>query len=305
MLCRRRPFLEVNLMSQKCTACPRECGENRFVSRGFCGCNNTIRLARAALHYWEEPCISGKNGSGAVFFSGCSLKCVYCQNFEISHNCYGKDIDDKRLCEIFDELINAGANNINLVNPTHYALRLADILKKNKPSVPVVYNTGGYEKVQTLKQLDGIVDIYLTDLKYYDSAVSLKYSEAQDYFEKVSAALKEMKRQQPDDIYDENGIMQKGVIIRLLILPGNISQTIKLLDWLADNFDNNTVISLMSQYTPCGNAAKYQTINRRISRREYKTVKDRLLSLGFENAYVQELSSSKEEYIPPFDLTGV
>ena len=292
-------------MSKKCTACPRECGADRSVSRGFCGCNDTFRLARAALHYWEEPCISGKNGSGTIFFSGCSLKCFYCQNYEISHNLFGKDISDRRLCEIFEELKNAGANNINLVNPTHYALKIADILKTSKPSIPVVYNTGGYEKVQTLKQLDGLVDIYLTDLKYYDSAVSLKYSEAADYFEKAFEALKEMKRQQPCDIYNENGIMQKGVIIRLLILPGNISQTIKLLDLIADNFSNDTVISLMSQYTPCGRAEEYPTINRRISKREYKTVKDRLLSLGFENAYIQELSSSKEEYIPPFDLTGV
>ncbi len=292
-------------MSKKCTACPRECGADRSVSRGFCGCNDTFRLARAALHYWEEPCISGKNGSGTIFFSGCSLKCVYCQNYEISHNLFGKDISDRRLCEIFEELKNAGANNINLVNPTHYALKIADILKTSKLSIPVVYNTGGYEKVQTLKQLDGLVDIYLTDLKYYDSAVSLKYSEAADYFEKAFEALKEMKRQQPCDIYNENGIMQKGVIIRLLILPGNISQTIKLLDLIADNFSNDTVISLMSQYTPCGRAEEYPTINRRISKREYKTVKDRLLSLGFENAYIQELSSSKEEYIPPFDLTGV
>lgn len=292
-------------MSKKCTACPRECGADRSVSRGFCGCNDTFRLARAALHYWEEPCISGKNGSGTIFFSGCSLKCVYCQNYEISHNLFGKDISDRRLCEIFVELKNAGANNINLVNPTHYALKIADILKTSKPSIPVVYNTGGYEKVQTLKQLDGLVDIYLTDLKYYDSAVSLKYSKAADYFEKAFEALKEMKRQQPCDIYNENGIMQKGVIIRLLILPGNISQTIKLLDLIADNFSNDTVISLMSQYTPCGRAEEYPTINRRISKREYKTVKDRLLSLGFENAYIQELSSSKEEYIPPFDLTGV
>ena len=288
-----------------CRLCPRECGVDRSAFRGFCGMGEAPRLARAALHQWEEPCISGKNGSGTIFFSGCSLKCVYCQNYEISHNLFGKDISDRRLCEIFEELKNAGANNINLVNPTHYALKIADILKTSKPSIPVVYNTGGYEKVQTLKQLDGLVDIYLTDLKYYDSAVSLKYSEAADYFEKAFEALKEMKRQQPCDIYNENGIMQKGVIIRLLILPGNISQTIKLLDLIADNFSNDTVISLMSQYTPCGRAEEYPTINRRISKREYKTVKDRLLSLGFENAYIQELSSSKEEYIPPFDLTGV
>lgn len=292
-------------MSDVCRACPRNCGIDRNENTGFCKVENTFRVARAALHYWEEPCISGENGSGTVFFSGCNLKCVYCQNYELSHGIFGKDITDERLLEIFSELINQGANNINLVNPTHYALRLAELLKNNKPPVPVVYNTGGYETADTIKELNGAIDIYLTDLKYFDSAVSQKYSSAANYFDYASAAILEMRRQIPEDIYDENGIMQKGLIIRNLILPGNVSQSIKVLDWIADNLPESTVISLMSQYTPCGEAEKYPQINRRISKREYDIAVNHLLSLGFENIYLQELSSAKEEYIPPFDLTGV
>ena len=292
-------------MSKNCLSCPRQCFADRENQKGFCGADNTFRLARAALHHWEEPCISGTNGSGTVFFSGCSLKCVYCQNYEISHNFYGKDITDGRLLEIFDELIEQGAHNINLVNPTHYADKIIKVLQKKKPPVPIVYNTGGYEKVDTLKKLEGIVDIYLTDLKYFDSKVALKYSKAEDYFDYASSALIEMKRQKPDDIFDDNGIMQKGVIVRNLILPGNISQSIKVLDFIADNLSNKTIVSLMSQYTPCAEAGDYPTINRRLTKREYNTVLNHLIGLGFENAYVQELSSAKEEYVPPFDLTGV
>lgn len=292
-------------MSNLCRACPRNCSADRENGVGYCRMSSTFRVARAALHYWEEPCISGEKGSGTVFFSGCNLKCVFCQNYDVSHGLFGKDITDERLVEIFDELIAQGANNINLVNPTHYAERLAVLLSEHKPSVPVVYNTGGYETVETIKLLEGKVDVYLTDLKYYDSAVSEKYSRAADYFEYASAALLEMRRQIPEDIFDENGIMQKGVIVRNLILPGNISQSIKVLDWLSDNLPNETIISLMSQYTPCGEAENYPPVNRRISKREYETVKRHLYSLDFENVYLQELSSAKEEYIPPFDLTGV
>ena len=292
-------------MSEICCACPRKCSVDRDKATGFCRTGNTFRVARAALHYWEEPCISGENGSGTVFFSGCSLKCVFCQNYELSHGLFGKDITDERLLEIFSELEEKGANNINLVNPTHYADRLAELLKNNKPSVPVVYNTGGYETVETIKRLDGIVDIYLTDLKYFDSSVSQKYSSAADYFEYASQALLEMRRQIPEDVYDENGIMQKGLIVRNLILPGNVSQSIKVLDWISENLPDYTVISLMSQYTPCGEAEKYPPVNRRISQREYDIVTNHLFSLDFENVYLQELSSAKEEYIPPFDLTGV
>ena len=292
-------------MSEKCFACPRQCGADRDNGAGFCQTGSTFRLARAALHHWEEPCISGTNGSGTIFFSGCNLKCVYCQNYEVSHNCFGKDITDERLVEIMRELVRQGAHNINLVNPSHYAKRLAEILKSNHFDVPIVYNTSGYDSVETLKKLDGAVDIYLTDLKYYDPAVSQRYSLAADYFEKAFAAVTEMKRQQPNDVFDCGGIMQKGVIIRNLILPGNISQSIKVLDAIADNFGKDTIVSLMSQYTPFGEAKNYPTINRRISKREYKTVRDHLYSLGFENIFIQELSSAKEEYIPPFDLTGV
>lgn len=292
-------------MSENCLSCPRQCSADRKTQKGFCGAGDIFRLARAALHHWEEPCISGTNGSGTVFFSGCSLKCVYCQNYEISHNFYGKDITGGRLLEIFDELIEQGAHNINLVNPTHYADKLIEVLQKEKPPVPIVYNTGGYEKVETLKKLEGLVDIYLTDLKYCDSKVALKYSKAEDYFDYASSALIEMKRQQPDDIFDDNGIMQKGVIVRNLILPGNISQSLKALDFIEANLSNNTIVSLMSQYTPCGKAEEYPTINRRLTKREYNTVLNHLIDLGFSNAYVQELSSAKEEYVPPFNLTGV
>lgn len=292
-------------MNNKCFDCPRECGIDRSESIGFCGVGNSFRIARAELHHWEEPCISGTRGSGTVFFSGCNLKCVYCQNFELSHNGLGKDVSDERLAEIFEELIQKGAHNINLVNPTHYAMKLGNLLKNKKPSVPVVYNTSGYEKVHTLKCIEGMADIYLTDLKYFDSTVSSKYSKADDYFIRASEAVYEMKRQQPENIFDDNGIMQKGVIIRNLIIPGNISQSLKVLDFIADTFGNETIVSLMSQYTPCGKSKDYPIINRRITKREYMTVLNHMDQLGFENAYVQELSSAKEEYIPPFDLTGV
>lgn len=287
-----------------CNQCPRKCGLDRDSISGICGVGATYKVARAALHYWEEPCISGEKGSGTVFFSGCSLKCVYCQNYSISHECYGKNISESRLIEIFRELENKGANNINLVNPTHYSVQLASTLSKYKPSIPVVYNTGGYDSIETLKMLDGLVDIYLTDLKYVSPSVSLKYSKAEDYFNVCSSAIREMKRQQSTDVF-ENGLMRKGLIIRHLVLPGNISQAMRALDWIADNLPQDTVISLMGQYMPCANAKNYPTINRRLSEREYNIVLDHAEKLGFQNVYIQELSSSNEEYVPDFDLSGV
>ncbi len=292
-------------MSNKCISCPRSCRTDRTASTGYCGVGNNFKIARAELHHWEEPCISGSNGSGTVFFSGCNLKCVYCQNYELSHQYFGKEISDQRLVEIFDELIEKGAHNINLVNPTHYADKLIEVLQNNKPAVPVVYNTSGYEKVETLQKLRGLVDIYLTDIKYIDSSVSLKYSGAGDYFAFAQNAVKEMRNQQPEDVFDDKGIMQKGVIFRNMILPGNISQSIKVIDFISESFSNEAIVSLMSQYTPCGEAEDFPTINRRISKREYDTVLNHLIDRDFENAFVQELSSAKEEYIPPFDLTGV
>lgn len=287
-----------------CNQCPRKCNIDRDLKTGICGVNSEYKIARAALHYWEEPCISGEKGSGTVFFSGCSLKCVFCQNSVISDGCFGKEISEERLIEIFKELEDSGADNINLVSPTQYALQLADTLSKYKPGIPVVYNTGGYDSVESLKALDGLIDIYLTDMKYVSPSVSKKYSRAENYFEVCSKAVLEMRRQQPEDIF-ENGLMKKGMIIRHLVLPGNISQGMKMLDWVDENLSNQTIISLMGQYMPCAKAADYPTINRKISKREYDTVILHAEKLGFENVYIQELDSSLQEYIPDFDLTGV
>ena len=237
-----------------CNQCPRKCSVDRSVAVGICGVGQNYKVARAALHYWEEPCISGKKGSGTVFFSGCPLKCVYCQNSSISDGCFGKEISEKRLIEIFKELEAQGANNINLVSPTHYAEQLSVTLSKYKPSIPVVYNTGGYDSVDTLKKLEGLVDVFLTDIKYVSPTVSKKYSRAENYFEVASKAVLEMRRQQPEDIFEE-GILKKGLIIRHLVLPGNISQGIKALEWINGNLSSNTIISLMGQYMPCARAS--------------------------------------------------
>lgn len=288
-----------------CNACPRQCGVDREKNVGVCGVSTTYKVARAALHYWEEPCISGTRGSGTVFFAGCSLKCVFCQNRQISRDCFGKEISEKRLIEIFRSLEEQGAHNINLVNPTHYTLQLAETLKKYKPSVPVVFNTGGYDKVETLEKMEGLADIYLTDIKYVSPSVSKKYSRAEDYFDVASSATLEMQRQVGENIFDDDGIMQRGLIVRHLVMPGNISQAMRVLDWIKANLPENTVVSIMSQYTPYGNLCDYPTINRRLSEREYDMVLDYVERLGLENAYIQELDSSKEEYIPPFDLSGV
>lgn len=287
-----------------CNQCPRKCNIDRSSRLGVCGVGEGYTLARAGLHLWEEPCISGERGSGTVFFSGCSLKCVYCQNYEISRKCFGKAVSEERLIEIFKELEAKGAHNINLVNPTHYAVQLAKTLSKYKPSIPVVYNTGGYDKAESLKMLEGLVDIYLTDMKYVSPKVSQKYSMAEDYFEICSRAILEMRRQQPENIF-EDGLMKKGLIIRHLVLPGNISQAFKVLDWVKDKLSTDTVLSLMGQYSPCGEAENYPVINRRLSEREYDMVLDRAEMLGFENVYIQELSSASQEYIPPFDLSGI
>ncbi|MGN0468789.1 MAG: radical SAM protein [Acutalibacteraceae bacterium] len=290
---------------KECKACPRKCGVNRKEKAGFCGVGERFVLARAAKHMWEEPCISGKNGSGAVFFSGCNLRCAYCQNFEISHNCFGKEISDERLCEVFDELIEQGAHNINLVNPSHYALRLAEVLEKHKPPVPVIYNSSGYDSVETLKRLEGLIDIYLPDIKYISPERAKKYSAAENYFEEASKAVLEMKRQQPEDIFDENGMMQKGVIIRHLILPKNTNQSLEILKWIKEKLSRTTFISLMAQYTPCGKVENFPELQRKITGREYEKVVDFAGQLGFENAFIQLTDSADENFIPEFDLTGV
>lgn len=288
-----------------CTICPRKCGVDRSEKNGFCGVGENFVVARAAKHMWEEPCISGKNGSGTVFFSGCNLRCVYCQNFEISHGCFGQEITDEQLMKIFDRLIADGAHNINLVNPTHYAARLAKVLQKYHSSVPVVYNSSGYESVETLKRLEGLVDVYLPDFKYISSERAKKYSAAADYPEKAKQAIAEMLRQQPDAVFDENGIIQKGLIIRHLILPKNTNQSLKVLDYIKETFTNKTIVSLMAQYTPCGKIDSFGELQRKITEREYEKVVSYLEQLGFENAYIQQRESADKEYIPQFDLTGV
>ncbi|MBR3835392.1 MAG: radical SAM protein [Clostridia bacterium] len=288
-----------------CNSCPRKCNIDRTRQNGVCGVPADYKVARAALHFWEEPCISGDRGSGTVFFSGCSLKCVYCQNYEISKDCFGKLISDDRLIEIFKDLENRGAHNINLVNPTHYSLQLFDTLQKYKPHIPVVWNTGGYDDAETLKKGEGLADIYLTDIKYVSEAVSKKYSGAEDYFSVASSAVVEMQRQVKENVFDSDGIMQRGLIIRHLVLPGNVSQAIKVLDWVKANLPEDTIVSLMSQYTPCGKANKYPTINRKLSEREYDIVLNHAEKTGLENIFIQEPESSSADYIPPFDLSGI
>lgn len=288
-----------------CNSCPRKCNIDRDSVTGICGVPAAYKVARAALHFWEEPCISGEKGSGTVFFSGCSLKCVFCQNFEISRNAFGKEISEEKLIEIFKDLENQGAHNINLVNPTHYSAQLSETLRKYKPSIPVVWNTGGYDSVESLRRLDGLVDIYLADIKYVSESVSKKYSGAENYFSVASQAVLELQSQVGENIFDENGIMKKGLIIRHLVLPGNVSQAFRVMDWVKENLPEDTILSLMSQYTPCGKACEYPTINRRLSEREYDLVLDYAEKLDFENVFIQEIESSSKDFIPDFDLTGI
>lgn len=289
----------------KCNICPRGCNIDRSEKTGFCGVSEEFCLARASKHFWEEPPISGTNGSGTVFFSGCNLGCVFCQNYEISHGCKGKPVTDDRLMEIFTQLIKDGVHNINLVNPTHYALRLKAVLGKYQSQVPIVYNSSGYEKVSTLRQLQGLIDVWLPDLKYIRGDRALKYSKAENYFDYASKALIEMKRQCPENIYDEKGIMQKGLIVRHLILPKNTNQSIDILFWIKNNLGEDTTVSLMSQYTPYGKTQGIAELQRKITEREYEKVITAAENMGFSNLFLQENASASENFIPEFDFTGV
>lgn len=287
-----------------CNACPRKCNVDRQNTLGYCKSPDKFKLARAALHFWEEPCISGKNGSGAIFFSGCNLGCVFCQNFDISHNCKGVEVSDGKLIDIMKNLVDKGANNINLVNPTHYSAQLLRVFEKYKPPVPIVYNTSGYDSVETLRLFDGIVDVYLPDFKYIRPDKAQKYSKAENYPQVAEAALTEMKRQVKSDVFDDSGIMQKGMIIRHLVLPSNTNASIEALDYLAENFDD-TYISVMAQYVPCGDLSDYKEINRPLTKREYDKVVNHILDLGLDKIFVQELEAASDEFIPDFDFTGV
>lgn len=288
-----------------CNICPRQCGADRENELGYCKMPWEFKVARAAKHFWEEPPISGTKGSGTVFFSGCNLGCAYCQNYNISHGCEGKIISGDRLKEIFYSLISSGVHNINLVNPTHYALPLKKLLSEFNSSVPIVYNSSGYERVETLKSLQGHVDIYLPDFKYISPEKSKRYSEAENYFDFASKALIEMRRQCPTNIYDETGIMKKGLIVRHLILPKNTNQSIEILKWIYNNLGNDTEISLMAQYTPYGEIEHLSELKRKITEREYEKVVLVAENLGFKNIFIQDSESANENFIPDFDFTGV
>lgn len=287
-----------------CRMCPRECGAERFDDRGKGYCRQGIlpKVARIAPHFWEEPCISGKNGSGAVFFSGCVMSCVFCQNLKISTGGYGKILTVGELSEHIKRLEDMGVHNINLVSPTPYIDSIIECFEMYKPSIPIVYNTGGYEKVETLKRLEGIVDIYLPDMKYARGDIAKKYSNAEDYPETALKAIAEMVRQTGKPEFDDSGMMKKGTIVRHLILPQNTKNSMRVLDMLKENFGDKILVSLMAQYVPLGNAERFPEINRKITSREYSKVLGYFEETGLDG-FVQELTSAKKDYVPEFDVS--
>ena len=293
-----------------CYICPHRCGVDRPETMsssgtfGSCGCGMKPIVARAGLHMWEEPCISGTRGSGTVFFSGCNLHCVFCQNHKISCEGFGKEITIPHLQKIYHDLIAQGAHNINLVTPTHFTQAIIESLKE-KLSVPVVYNTSGFETIDTLRKLQGKVQIYLPDFKYSDNLAAIKYSNAPDYFRITAAAIKEMHRQTGDYRIDD-GILQSGVVIRHLILPGLVDNSKRVIDWVAETFKPGQVLfSLMHQYIPCGDAAKYPEINRTVSKAEYKEIEAHLFASNIEDGFVQDGDAASCDFIPDFDGTGI
>lgn len=290
----------------KCNLCPRRCNAERTNEQnlnGFCKMPLLPKVARAALHFWEEPCISGKNGSGTVFFSGCTLDCVFCQNYDISHGGYGKIITHQRLADIFKELEEKGAHNINLVTPTHFVPAIIRALDIYKPKIPIVYNSGGYDSVSAIRALKGYVDIFLMDLKYLSNDRAALYSSAPDYPEYALEAIAECYKEQSVCEF-KDGIMKKGLIVRHLLLPQGTNEAIKVFNWVRENTPN-AYFSIMSQYVPCGKAVNMPVINRRVTRREYKKVLEVICNSDFENVYIQERESSDKKYIPEFDLEGI
>lgn len=293
---------------QNCTLCPRMCRIDRQERQGVCGCDTKITAARAALHFWEEPCISGKGGSGAVFFSGCTLKCCYCQNYPISQGEVGKELSPEHLGEIFLSLQEQGAENIDLITATQFLPSILPVLDKVRPKlhVPIVYNCGGYERVETLRMLDGYVDVYLPDLKYFSSDLAGTYSCAPDYFLHASQAVQEMIRQTGKPAFDSRGMLTRGTLIRHMVLPGQKEDSIRLLKWIAEHLPKgHFLLSLLSQYTPFFRASEHPEINRRLTSYEYGKVLDTALDLGLDAGFMQERSSAREEYTPPFDLEGL
>lgn len=288
----------------KCELCPFRCKVNRLNGEiGRCGCNDKIRIDKYQLHYFEEPCISGKDGSGTVFFSNCNFRCIFCQNYKISQEREGYEISIEELANIFIELQNKGANNINLVTPTTYAYQIIEAIKiaRNKGlNLPIIYNTNGYESLTTLRDLKGYIDVYLPDLKYYSNEIAEKYSKAPQYFEIATKAIMEMIKQVGSVVLDENGIIQKGVIVRHLVLPNHIQNSKHILKWLKSNVDDTAYVSVMAQYFPTYKAKEDKYIYRKLNKKEYQEIENYLYLLEFKNGFIQELGEHEEEYVPDF-----
>lgn len=295
-------------MYTKCTLCPRKCNIDRTTGQtGFCSMPDVVKVARASLHMWEEPCISGEHGSGTIFFTGCNLKCVFCQNHTIAVGGTGKEITTEKLADLCLMLQEKKAHNINLVTPSHYApsiVKALSLAKTKGLSIPIVYNTSGYDSVETLSLLDGLVDIYLPDFKYFSNTLSAKYSHAEDYFEVAKKSLAEMFRQVGKPVFDGD-MMQKGVIVRHLLLPGNTYDSKAVLQYLYETYGNNIFISIMNQYTPLAHVAAYPELNRKVTEAEYDEVVNFAIDLGIENGFIQEGETADESFIPAFDFTGL
>lgn len=291
-----------------CNLCNRNCNVNRYHNRGVCGANYKLKVARCALHYFEEPCISGTNGSGAIFFSNCNLKCVFCQNKKISTNGYGEEISIKRFSEICLELQNEGAHNINLVTPTMYVPHIVKGIKKarnNGLSIPIIYNTSSYENVSTIKMLDKTIDVYLPDLKYYDDSYAVKYSHVENYFNTASKAIDEMYNQVGSIEFDKNGMIIKGIIVRVLLLPGLKEDAKKIINYLYNKYNDNIYISIMNQYTPLYKFKNFTNLNNKVTEEEYYEVVNYACDLGVVNGFIQEGETQDISFIPNFDKTGI
>lgn len=289
---------------KQCKICPHNCNVNRLNGKiGRCKCTDKIKIALASVHNYEEPCISGINGSGTIFFSNCNMNCIYCQNYEISQLGKGKEISIKELADIFINQQEKGVNNINLVTPTMYAFQIIEAIKlakKNGLIIPIIYNTNGYEKIETLKALQGYIDVYLPDLKYYSNKLSIKYSKVNNYFSVATEAIKEMYRQVGTPKFNEDGIMQRGIIIRHLVLPNHIQNSKNILKWIKENMPQDVYVSIMAQYFPTYKAKEDELLNRKLTKKEYKEIEKFLYTLDLKNGYIQELGEYEEEYVPDF-----
>ena len=295
-------------MNSKCNLCPHKCNVDRSSVRGRCSASNKIKVGLASLHYFEEPCISGKSGSGTVFFTHCNLKCVYCQNFKISRDGFGKEISVEELANTFLSLQEKGANNINLVTPTVYVDKIIEAIKiarNNGLNIPIIYNSSGYENVSTIEKLNGYIDIYLPDFKYAFDDLAMKYSKVPNYSSTAKKAIIAMYKQVGKPVFNEDGMLVKGVDIRHLILPENIENSKAVLKWIKDTFNDNVLVSIMAQYFPTNKAYEFEELNRKLTKEEYREIEAYIDKIGLENGFIQELGEHEEEYVPNFDLSGI